>query len=40
MVEDDLSEEILSGRVALGDKVHMSVQEGKLTFTPEPVEVG
>ena len=26
--------------VALGDKVHMSVQEGKLTFTPEPVEVG
>ena len=27
MVEDDLSEEILSGRVALGDKVHMSVQE-------------
>ncbi len=33
MVEDDLSEEILSGRVALGDKVHMSVQEGKLTFT-------
>ena len=29
-----------TGPFALGDKVHMSVQEGKLTFTPEPVEVG
>ena len=33
MVEDDLSEEILSGRVRLGDSVRMGVDGGKLTFT-------
>ena len=40
MVEDDLSEEILSGRVALGDTVRMSVHEGKLAFSPEETAVG
>ncbi len=34
MVEDDLSEEILSGRIKLGDAVRMSMEEGKLVFRP------
>ena len=39
MVEDDLSEEILSGRVRLGDSVRMGVDGGKLTFTAgQPAE--
>ena len=35
MVEDDLSEEILSGRVRLGDSVRMSVDGDKLAFAAE-----
>ena len=35
MVEDSLSEEILSGRVSLGDSVRMSVAENKLAFESE-----
>ncbi len=35
MVEDSLSEEILSGRVSLGDSVRMSVAENKLVFESE-----
>ena len=34
MVEDDLSEEILSGRIKLGDTVRMGLAEDHLTFTP------
>ena len=36
MVEDDLSEEILSGRIKLGDTVRMGLAEDYLTFTPVP----
>ena len=36
MVEDDLSEEILSGRIKLGDTVRMGLAEDHLTFTPVP----
>ncbi len=36
MVEDDLSEEILSGRIKLGDTVRMGLAEDHLTFTPAP----
>ena len=36
MVEDDLSEEILSGRIKLGDTVRMGLAEDRLTFTPVP----
>ena len=35
MVEDDMSEEILSGRVRLGDSVRMSVDGDKLAFAAE-----
>ena len=38
MVEDALSEEILDGKVKLGDRVSMSAQDGKLVFTPLPKE--
>ena len=38
MVEDALSEEILEGKVKLGDRVSMSSQDGKLVFTPLPRE--
>ena len=38
MVEDALSEEILEGKVKLGDRVSMSAQDGKLVFTPLPRE--
>ena len=38
MVEDSLSEEILSGNIHLGESVHMGVDEENnvLTFLPEP----
>ncbi len=36
MVEDDLSEEVLSGRIKLGDTVRMGLAEDHLTFTPVP----
>ena len=36
MVEDDLSVEILSGRIKLGDTVRMGLAEDHLTFTPVP----
>ena len=36
MVEDDLSEEILSGRIKLGDTVRMGLAEDHLTFMPVP----
>ena len=36
MVEDDLSEEILSGRIKLGNTVRMGLAEDHLTFTPVP----
>ena len=39
MVEDDLSEEILSGRIKLGDTVRMGLAEDHLTFTPVPQQV-
>lgn len=32
MVEDALSEELLSGRVKLSDKVRMRMEDGKLCF--------
>ncbi len=32
MIEDSLSEEILAGRVKVGDKVQVDVEEGKLIF--------
>ena len=38
MVEDALSEEILDGKVKLGDRVSMSAQDGKLVVTPLPRE--
>ena len=44
-VEDALSEEIIAGRVSLGDTVRLSVTEGKITFAkegslpPAPTEV-
>ena len=34
MVEDALSEEILSGHIQLGSQVRASAQDGKLVFTP------
>ncbi len=39
-VEDALSEEIIAGRVSLGDAVRLSVSDGKITFTKaeEPVQ--
>ena len=37
MVEDALSEEILTGRIKLGDRVRASEQDDKLVF--EPVKV-
>ena len=36
-VEDALSEEIISGRVQLGDTVRLHASEGKITFTKEPI---
>ncbi len=36
MVEDALSEEILTGRIKLGDRVRASEQDEKLIFMPEP----
>ncbi|MBR0367380.1 MAG: hypothetical protein IJH86_03180, partial [Clostridia bacterium] len=36
MVEDALSEEILTGRIKLGDRVRASEQDEKLIFIPEP----
>ena len=38
MVEDALSEEILDGKVKLGDRVLMKAEDGKLVFTPLPRE--
>ncbi len=38
MVEDSLSEELLSGRVKLSDSVHMHMQDGKLVFTAQAAE--
>ena len=38
MVEDALSEEILDGKVKLGDRVSMTAEDGKLVFTPLPGE--
>ena len=40
MVEDALSEEILDGKVKLGDRVLMKAEDGKLVFTPLPREKG
>ena len=37
-VEDALSEEIIAGRIALGDTVRLSVAEGKITFRKETTE--
>ena len=37
MVEDALSEEILTGRICLGDKVFATVKDGELAFIPEKV---
>ena len=34
-VEDALSEEIISGKIALGDTVRLNVQDGKITFARE-----
>jgi ATP-dependent Clp protease ATP-binding subunit ClpA len=34
-VEDALSEEIIAGRVALGDTVRLNVQDGKIVFAKE-----
>ena len=34
-IEDNMAEDILAGRVKEGDHVHISVADGKLTFTPE-----
>ena len=34
-VEDALSEEIISGKIALGDTVRLNVQDGKITFSRE-----
>ena len=39
LVEDALSEEILSGDVHLGDKVIASVEEDKLKFLPAPAQL-
>ena len=39
-VEDALSEELLSGRVRLDDKVVMRMADGKLTFTPREGAAG
>jgi len=36
MVEDALSEEILNGRIKLGDRVRMTAEGEELTFTPIP----
>ena len=36
MVEDALSEEILTGHIKLGDRVRASEQDEKLVFLPEP----
>ena len=36
MVEDALSEEILTGRIRLGDRVHAMERDGKLVFEPAP----
>ena len=33
MIEDNLSEEILAGRIQLGDKVKVDLKDGKLTFS-------
>jgi len=33
MVEDSLSEEVLSGRIHLGDTVHASLQDEKIVYT-------
>ena len=35
VVEDALSEEIIAGRVALGDSVRLSVADGKIAFAKE-----
>ena len=32
-VEDKLSEEILEGKIAFGDKVEMTVEDGKVVFS-------
>ena len=34
MVEDALSEEILNGKIKLGDRVSMTAKDGQLVFTP------
>lgn len=34
-VEDALSEEIIAGRITLGDAVRLSVQDGKIVFASE-----
>ena len=44
-VEDTLSEELLQGRVSLGQEVRLTVKDGEITLddpspaNPEPVEV-
>ncbi len=35
-VEDALSEEIIAGKIALGDTVRLAAQDGKITFRKEP----
>ncbi len=37
-VEDALSEEIIAGKIALGDAVRLYVENGKIGFTKEPAE--
>jgi len=37
-VEDTLSEELLQGRVSLGQEVHLTVQDGKIALQPEEKE--
>jgi ATP-dependent Clp protease ATP-binding subunit ClpA len=33
MIEDNLSEEILAGRIHYGDKVKVDIKDGKLVFS-------
>ena len=38
LVEDSLAEEILSGKVKIGQKVKLDFEQDQLTFTPVPVD--
>jgi ATP-dependent Clp protease ATP-binding subunit ClpC len=40
MVEDALSEELLAGRIALGDRVEARLEDGKLVFASAPADEG